>query len=227
MAKAAEITRLYRGARIEERRAERRSQLIDAAIKVYGEVGYRNATVKAVCEKAKLTERYFYESFDNSEALLIAAYAHVTTALHQEMAKAGEPFGGDDVALVTAVLRVYFACLRQQPQPARVFLLEIAGISPAVDMARMQALKAMSNVLVPGNPPAGKESGLVTLSSAGMIGAVINIALRWVAHGYAQPLEDVVATAVDFCRVALSGKYTKRSAIEGRPRDARKSRARA
>lgn len=227
MTKSAEIARLYRGARIEERRAERRAQLIDAAIKVYGEVGYRSATVKAVCEQAKLTERYFYESFDNSEALLIAAYSHVTDALHREMAKAGEPFVGDDVTRVTAVLRVYFARLRQQPQPAKVFLLEIAGISPAVDTARMQALKAMSNVLLPSSPSGSKASGLVTLSSAGMIGAVITIALRWVSQGYAQPLEDVVATAVDFCRVALSGKHAKRSAIDSRPRDARKSRARA
>ena len=227
MAKSAEITRLYRGARIEERRAERRSQLIDAAIKVYGEVGYRNATVKAVCEKAKLTERYFYESFDNSEALLIAAYAHVTAELHEEMAKAGEPFVDDDVARVTAVLRIYFVCLRQQPQPAKVFLLEIVGISPAVDAARMHALKVMSNVLLPSSAPGSKGSGLVTLSSAGMIGAVINIALRWVSQGYAQPLDDVVATAVDFCRVALSGQRPKRLAIDGHLRDARKSRTRA
>lgn len=36
--------------------------------------GYRNATVKAVCEAAGLTERYFYESFSNSEELLVASF---------------------------------------------------------------------------------------------------------------------------------------------------------
>jgi AcrR family transcriptional regulator len=41
----------------DERRAQRRSQLIAAAIQVYGEIGYRQATVKAVCEAAGLTER--------------------------------------------------------------------------------------------------------------------------------------------------------------------------
>jgi AcrR family transcriptional regulator len=40
--------------------------------------GYRNTTVKAVCEAAGLTERYFYESFANSEALLVAAFDTVS-----------------------------------------------------------------------------------------------------------------------------------------------------
>lgn len=64
--------RRYRGADADERRAQRRDQLIAAAVQVYGERGYQNATVKAVCEAAGLTERYFYESFANSEALLLA-----------------------------------------------------------------------------------------------------------------------------------------------------------
>ena len=61
---------------------------MDAAIAIYGVVGYRNAPVKAICERAKLTERYFYESFQNSEALLIATYRHVTDAILEDMAAA-------------------------------------------------------------------------------------------------------------------------------------------
>src|SRR6201988_5481549 len=74
-------TRQYGGHSAEERQLARRERLIEAAIRVYGEVGYRNATVKAVCEAAELTERYFYESFANSEALLIAAFDVVSPRL--------------------------------------------------------------------------------------------------------------------------------------------------
>ena len=56
----------------------RRERLIEGAIRAYGELGYRNTTVKAVCEAAGLTERYFYESFANSEALLVAAFDTVS-----------------------------------------------------------------------------------------------------------------------------------------------------
>src|SRR5437667_11592958 len=82
--------RRYRGAEAEERRAQRRAQLVAAAVQVYGERGYRNATVKAVCEAAGLTERYFYESFANSEALLLASFQTVTHRLLQALARAAE-----------------------------------------------------------------------------------------------------------------------------------------
>src|SRR2546421_10541252 len=70
--------RNYAGLSAEERRLARRERLIEGAIRAYGELGYRNTTVKAVCEAAGLTERYFYESFANSEALLVAAFDTVS-----------------------------------------------------------------------------------------------------------------------------------------------------
>ena len=70
--------RNYAGLSADERRLARRERLIEGAIRAYGELGYRNTTVKAVCEAAGLTERYFYESFANSEALLVAAFDTVS-----------------------------------------------------------------------------------------------------------------------------------------------------
>src|SRR6201988_5559819 len=70
--------RNYAGLSADERRLAGRERLIEGAIRAYGELGYRNTTVKAVCEAAGLTERYFYESFANSEALLVAAFETVS-----------------------------------------------------------------------------------------------------------------------------------------------------
>ncbi|WP_338830282.1 TetR/AcrR family transcriptional regulator [Bradyrhizobium sp. 27S5] len=198
--------RLYGGMDAEERRAERRLRLIDAAIEVYGEVGYRVATVKAICEAAELTERYFYESFANSEALLIAAYNHVVGHLHEEMIAAAAAAGDDPEARLRAALTLYFTRLKQHPKPARVFLLEISGISPAVDAVKLDALRVFSDILVPptSDQKRGDKAGAATLLSNGMVGAVISIALRWVSKQYPQAVEDVVAIAASFCRVALT-----------------------
>ncbi|MHC2331171.1 TetR/AcrR family transcriptional regulator [Bradyrhizobium sp. USDA 4454] len=196
--------RLYGGMDAEERRAERRLKLIDAAIEVYGEVGYRGATVKAICEAAELTERYFYESFANSEALLIAAYNHVVGHLHDEMAAAAASGGDDPEARLRAALTLYFTRLKQHPKPARVFLLEISGISPAVDAVKLDALRVFSDILVPTASKGSDKGAAATLLSIGMVGAVISIALRWVSKHYPQAVEDVVAIAASFCRVALA-----------------------
>jgi AcrR family transcriptional regulator len=197
--------RLYGGMDAEERRTERRLKLIDAAVEVYGEVGYRGATVKAICEAAELTERYFYESFANSEALLIAAYGHVVGHLHAEMTAAAAAAGDDAEARLHAALTLYFTRLKQHPKPARVFLLEISGISPAVDAVKHDAGRVFSDILVPPrrDPKRGSNGATATLLSIGMVGAVISIALRWVSRQYPQPIEDVVAIAASFCRVAL------------------------
>jgi AcrR family transcriptional regulator len=192
--------RLYGGMDAEERRAERRLKLIDAAVEVYGEVGYRGATVKAICEAAELTERYFYESFVNSEALLVAAYNHVVGHLHEEMSAAADAAGDDPDARLRAALTLYFTRLKQHPKPARVFLLEISGIGPAVDAVKHEALRAFSDILVPATDPRRGEA----LFSIGMVGAVIGIAVRWVSKQYPQGIEEVVAIAASFCRVALT-----------------------
>ncbi len=51
---------------------------------------------------------------------------------------------------------------------------------------------------------AADNAATAALLSIGMVGAVISIALRWVSRQYPQPIEDVVAIAASFCRVALN-----------------------
>jgi AcrR family transcriptional regulator len=125
----------------DERRAQRRSQLIGAAIEVYGERGYRQATVKAVCEAAGLTERYFYESFANSEDLLIASYNAVTYSVFGEIRAAAESAGPTRIERARAMLHAYFAALQRDPRSARVFLVEIRGVSRAVDKGASRGRK--------------------------------------------------------------------------------------
>ncbi len=190
----AENSRTYRGMAPDERRAQRRAQLIDAAIEAYGERGYRGSTVKSVCAAAGLTERYFYESFDSSEALLMACYHHVNEQLFTEIAKAAEAAGGDPAARGRAMLRAYFSALQAQPKPARVFLMEIRGVSPTVDAAFDEALAQMgaaaAAVIAPDQPAPNP------LLQTGVVGGVVHIAMRWIRDGYQPPLAEVVEAAL-------------------------------
>src|SRR6476659_9946703 len=117
--------RNYAGLSAQERRESRRERLIEGAIRAYGELGYRQATVKAVCEAAGLTERYFYESFANSEDLLIASYNAVTYSVFGEIRQSGAAPGATRAERARAMLRAYFAALQGSPRSARVFLVEI------------------------------------------------------------------------------------------------------
>jgi AcrR family transcriptional regulator len=178
----------------DERRAQRRSQLIGAAIEVYGERGYRQATVKAVCEAAGLTERYFYESFANSEDLLIASYNAVTYSVFGAIRAAAESAGPTRLARARAMLHAYFAALQRDPRSARVFLVEIRGVSRAVDKAFDASLRAIGEEV---GRIAGPEAGVSDpLLQAGVVGGVIHIALRWIEDGYTPDIDKVTESAM-------------------------------
>ncbi len=187
----------------DERRAQRRGQLIAAAIAVYGERGYRQATVKAVCEAAGLTERYFYESFANSEDLLIASYNAVTYSVFGQIRASGAAVGATRAERARAMLRAYFAALQGDPRSARVFLVEIRGVSRAVDKAFDASLRAIGAEVARIAGPEGGDAD--PLLQAGIVGGVIHIALRWIEDGYTPDIDSVTDSAM---RLVM---------VEGRP----------
>jgi AcrR family transcriptional regulator len=202
-------TRSYRGQSQEQRRAERRSRLIAGAIAVYGERGYHQATVKAVCEAAGLTERYFYESFANSEALLIASYHTVTYSVLGDILRAGEAAQGGKVARARAMLHAYFSALQREPLSARVFLVEIRGVSRALDQAFEASLRTIGHEVARLLGPGAVEDELL---QAGVIGGVIHIASRWIEGGYEPAIDRAVDTALRLGAVLASPSRTPRLA---------------
>ncbi|MEU7764783.1 TetR/AcrR family transcriptional regulator [Nocardia sp. NPDC049190] len=62
--------RRWRGRSPADRVAARREQLIDACTELMATVGAAETSMRGVCRQAGLTERYFYESFPNLDALL-------------------------------------------------------------------------------------------------------------------------------------------------------------
>ena len=192
--------RRYRGASTKERRAQRQDLLVRAAIRIYGETGYRNATVKAVCDAAGLTERYFYESFANSEALLIAAYARVNRTLIDGIEQVIHQHPGDAIEKGRAALRFYFTALQQDKKLARMFLVELTVVSPAVELAYGEAQDDFAALLLRALDPGEKlPAAQRDLLARGVVGAIAGIALYWISNGHERPIEELVAASLEIC----------------------------
>ncbi len=67
--------RRYGGRDAGERRAERREQLLAAALELFGTRGFHAVTIRQLCAEARLAPRYFYEQFGDREELLRTVYA--------------------------------------------------------------------------------------------------------------------------------------------------------
>jgi AcrR family transcriptional regulator len=193
----------YGGVSKEERRAERRARLVAAARKVYGEQGFRQASVKSLCVEAGLTERYFYESFSNSEELLLAAYHSVIVELLDELTAAArlqaDQAGHNQQQLAGALLAAYFSFLKRNRHAARLILLEIRGISAATTDTYTTALRAiarqMEEVLGLGDDAASHMLAL------GVVGGISLIALSWVQDEYRESIDAMVAVALQLAGV--------------------------
>lgn len=195
--------RSYRGATPAERSKARRIQLVEAAVKVYGELGYRNATVKAVCAAAGLTDRYFYEAFENSEALLAASFENVTRGVFAEVVAAADSDCSVGVSRLRVMLRTYFTALRRETARARVFLVEMVGISDAIDKVFDAALDRIADLLVDTLDP--ERKGAVArnaLLGRGIASGLVGIAVAWVRSGYAEAVEDTAESALELCCLA-------------------------
>lgn len=195
--------RRYGGASADERRAQRRDRLIRAAIAVYGERGYRQATVNEVCRAAELTPRYFYQAFANSDALLAAAFREVADFVMARVTEVADATGGTPDDRLREMLRAYYEMLRADPKNARVFLLEVSGITPEIDTLFEGSLErfaeAITGILAPHDRDAVSE-----LRRTGAMYGLLRIARAWVMSDYAASTDEVVRAALPFCRLVGS-----------------------
>ncbi|MFT3928070.1 MAG: TetR/AcrR family transcriptional regulator [Myxococcales bacterium] len=192
-------SRTFKGQSQEERQAERRRRLIDAGIAAFGERGYHAVTVRELCAEAKLTERYFYESFENMPTMFMAVFAEVNMQLKNEVLKAIMLAPKDPMSLAEAYLRSYFIFIRQDPKRARIIGFSALAVNPQVRMFVEKAIEDYAN-MVRGfmlllYPTMAHDPRLsAEFLSHGLVGANLYMAERWIREDFRTPLEDVVAT---------------------------------
>ncbi len=176
----------------EQRRAERRDRLMKAAIELYGRDGFRNISVKSICAAAGLSERYFYESFNNGEDLLRQCFARVNGDLVAQLRVAGARGPGAIAQRIRAAVLVYLDHLRRDPAAARLFLIEMANVSPAAEALFLASLDEFGSLLmdVLRSDP-GFHDRVSPLLLRGVIGGGLHIARAWISTGCTEPVEDV------------------------------------
>jgi AcrR family transcriptional regulator len=100
---------------------------MDAAFELLGTEGWSGTSVRAVCQRAALNPRYFYESFPDLDALVVAVYDRVieemTAAILDAIESAPEPPAEQLRAIVAATV----AFVDDDRRRARVLYVEALG----------------------------------------------------------------------------------------------------
>jgi AcrR family transcriptional regulator len=121
--------------------------LLDAAFDLLGTEGSAATTVRAVCAAAQLNPRYFYESFADLDALLVAVYDRLGEELSEavEKAVAAAPAAGQVRAVVESTVRFVDSDRRR----GRVLYHEALG-NEALNRRRVESSFALADLLAGG-----------------------------------------------------------------------------
>jgi len=168
-------SRTWAGTTLDDRKATRRAQLLETGLDLLGTEGTVAVSVRAVCRHAKLTERYFYESFTDREDLVLAVYEHVGALAHRALADAVRETSEPE-ALAEAAVTSFVELMVDDPRKGRVLLLA-PMTDPALSRRGVELLPAFAE-LVRGQLSSGDdlERQMVAI---GLVGALGNVFIAY------------------------------------------------
>lgn len=210
MATDGKSTRAYRGKAATDRSSERREKLVDAGLTLFGTQGYAATTVKQLCTEAGLTERYFYESFDNREALFTAVATQCVAGLADAIYRARASAQKAPEAQIDALMETFFAWFEDDPRRTRIQLYEPLLISPAFQTLYHDVtglfVAMMRDAVAEWFEAAIRELDLdLDLLAAGLVGCAVETVKEWAYTGYARPRADVVRSTRFLFHAAAQG----------------------
>lgn len=203
--KTSATHRQFKGLSLEERKQIRREKFIEAGLQTYGTQGFFSVTIKDICNEAKLTERYFYESFKRSEELFKIVYLKLIHDLQERIIQTVAQAAPNPEQMIDMGLTVFLKTLRDDPRIARILFIdallvqELHGDTIFESFIRFN--QTISNLLMVIFPDAATNTSKMSLIASGLYGYIVQIAMKWVLGGFKQSFEDVLEAS----RIAYIG----------------------
>ena len=191
--------RQFKGLSLTERKQARREKLIEAGIEAYGTHGFFAVTVKDICNEAKLTERYFYESFKKSDELFQTIFLTLIDQLQHNVMQAIMQASSEQRKMIEAGLTALLTTLRDNPRMARIIYIDAMLVQELHNQATIhetmlrfdRMIQAFVMLMMPHIDRSEREISFV---ATGLNGYVTQIAIRWVVSGFKQSMEDVLSS---------------------------------
>jgi len=190
----------------EARKDARRHKLLDAATSMFGSHGYHAATVPMIVAAADSSVGSFYMHFRNKEdvfaAVLEGLGERIAEILNEVRARQADP-----LRRIGEAVESLFLFLAENPQQARILIVESSGLSPRLEQVRRKILlyhaEQVRHTLESG--PGAFIFGDATIAAQCLVGAVYQSLCTWLEqdHGQRLPAIDVARYVADYNTRAL------------------------
>lgn len=195
---------VYGGRTAQERQADRRARLLAAGTEIWMAEGWAAVSMRAVCARAKLTDRYFYAEFGHVHDLLGTLW---DAANERALAVVGPAFAGTAGQTprdrLRAAIAAYITHLATHPDDARMLFGDSAGCEVLTERQHGLRLQGVAIVAEFGEPflapGVGREDFLVRTRMA--IGGLVELLAAWQSGDVPGTVEEIVAHATTYCEL--------------------------
>jgi AcrR family transcriptional regulator len=189
---------VYAGVRASDRVAARRARLLDAALELLGTEGWQATTVRAICAEARLTPRYFYESFADRDELLVALFDQLVGEAAAHVLGAVEGAERDARAKARAAIGAFVELVTDDPRKARVLFIEAVG-SERLALRRFETVRMFAGLVAQqGRQFYGVHGGsLVETTALMLVGGLAETLLSWLDGTLAVTREQLIEDCTD------------------------------
>jgi AcrR family transcriptional regulator len=181
----------------EEVRASQRERMLLGMASAAAEKGYVKTTVGDVIKRAGVSRETFYEHFSGKEDCFMAAYDAGVGVLLATNTGASEE-GGEPLARLDRVLATYLGVLAEQPDFARVFLVEVFAAGPrAIERrAKMQQRFVAGIAAIFGVEPGDED----WFACEALVAATSSLVTSRIGAGHPEQLAELREPLVDLAR---------------------------
>lgn len=193
--------RTVRGLDAEQRRAQRRADLLAAALTLFGRKGFAAVPIEEICQTAYVGTKSFYELFDSKEACYLALFEQLADDLLVRMRTALAEAGG-----IEDLIETFARTLVADPMVPRVVFGQSAGVSPTVERRRrenrrwaagfVEAVWRQHGVIEP-----DREIRTIAIAT---VGALFELITDWLFDG-GEDVDELIGQMVAYHRIVRAG----------------------
>jgi TetR/AcrR family fatty acid metabolism transcriptional regulator len=172
------------------------SSIIDAALKVFGEKGYYNATISEIARTAGVSEATIYEYFGSKEDLLFAIPDEITSQA-VDFLEAMSPYIKGAENKIRAIAYGYFNLYKDNPDYSSLVLLDLKHNRKFMEAEGYKAVKRSAGFMLKAIEE-GIESGEFKedidpfLVRSMILGTIEHYFFRWHLKGRKEEVADFI-----------------------------------
>ncbi len=206
-------SRTYGGVDTEQRRAERRDKLLEAALDEFTSKGYHKTKIADLCTRAGVSTRNFYEKFASKEALLLELHAYINRVAMKRMLPLLDSLtDADAITRVTTLVDAFVDAVTSDPRYPRLNYVEAPGVSPAMERQHQDWFARYTD-FIEAEANRAAAAGLAPkrnyhLTAIALVGAITGLLREWQAHQPPVPAEDVATEIREIMIAAITRPIT-------------------